>query len=247
MNPNYNLSKVEVRPATPPKFIRDAMAIDDIDKSKPKADIMAGRATRDVMKIDDIGGTRAQQRHKPRQNAGGYTSYDYNDITKQERKSKRCSNPLDPTYTVMDDDNKAIQIGGVDGSKPARLPDPPKDRSAYGGSLQTTDIAGAQTSTKGLGVFANVTRRTDQMTSTNLDTKNVLGAQSGTLLKGPKTKRQGNPLDGNYQMPGWTELKDSNNPYSVTKKEDAHAKTASTLQKTGAQAMGMANPVTGGL
>ena len=108
MNPNYNLSKVEVRPATPPKFIRDAMAIDDIDKSKPKADIMAGRATRDVMKIDDIGGTRAQQRHKPRQNAGGYTSYDYNDITKQERKSKRCSNPLDPTYTVMDDDNKAI-------------------------------------------------------------------------------------------------------------------------------------------
>lgn len=159
LNPSYNLSKVEVRQATPPKFIRDSMGIDDIERSKPKADTMAGRATRDVMRLDDIAGTRAQQRHKPRQNSGGYTAYDYNDITKQERKSKRCSNPLDPTYQVMDDNNKATSIGVVDGSKPARMPDPPKDRSTYGGSLQTGDIAGAQTSTKGLGVFANVTRR----------------------------------------------------------------------------------------
>ena len=55
-----------MRPATPPKFIRDAMNIDDIDKTRPKADTMKGRVTRDVMKVDDIAGTRAQQRHKPR-------------------------------------------------------------------------------------------------------------------------------------------------------------------------------------
>lgn len=74
------------------------------------------------------------------------------------------------------------------------------------------------------------------MTSTNLDTKNVFGAQSGTLLKGPKTKRSGNPLDGNYQYPGHSELTDTNNPYSVTKKEDQARKTAtqSTFAKTGA-------------
>ena len=82
-----------------------------------------------------------------------------------------------------------MEIGAVEGSKPARMPEPPKDRAAYGGSLQTSDIAGASTSTKGLGVFANVQRRSEQMTSTNLDTKNVFGAQSGTLLKGPKTNR----------------------------------------------------------
>ena len=41
-------------------------------------------------------------------------------------------------------------------------------------------------------------------------------------------------------MPGWTELKDSNNPYSVTKKEDATMKKSqSTLAKTGAQQMGI--------
>ena len=159
LNPSYNLSKVEIRPATPPKFIRDAMGIDDIDKSRPKADVMAGRKTRDVMKVDDIEGTRAQPRHKPRDNSGGFTTYDYTDVTKIERKSKRCSNPLDPTYTAIDENGKGYDIGKVDGSAPARMPDAPKDRTAHGGSLQTGDIAGAQTSTKGLGVFANVTRR----------------------------------------------------------------------------------------
>jgi len=122
------------------------MMIDDIEKSRPKADIMAGRKTRDPMRVDDIAGTRAQQRHKQRQNSNGFTSYDYSDVTKMERKSKRCSNPLEPTYTVMDEDNKATTIGVVDGSKPAKMPDPPKDRSAFGGyagGLQTSDIAGA--------------------------------------------------------------------------------------------------------
>ena len=189
LNPSYNLSKVEVRPATPPKFIRDAMQIDDIDKSRPKADAMAGRATRDVMKLDDIEGTRAQARHKPRQNSGGFTTYDYADVTKQERKSKRCSNPLDPTYTVIGEDGKGYEVGRVEGSMPARLPEPPRNKDSFGGSLQTGDIAGAQTSTKGLGVFANVTRRSEQMVSNNLDTSTVFGAQSGTLLKGVKTKR----------------------------------------------------------
>ena len=132
------------------------MNIDDIDKTRPKADVMKGRATRDVMRVDDIAGTRAQQRHKPRGNSGGFTTYDYTDVTKIERKSKRCSNPLDPTYGHIDEDGKPMEIGAVAGSKPAKMPEPPKDRSSYGGSLQTTDIAGAQTSTKGLGVFASV-------------------------------------------------------------------------------------------
>ena len=95
------------------------------------------------------------------------------------------------------------------------------------------------------------------MTSTSLDTKNVHGAQSGTLLKGPKTNRQGDPLGGNYQMPGWSELQDSNNPYSVTKKENETMKktgggTTSAFAKSGAQQMGITsgagnNPITGGL
>lgn len=42
-------------------------------------------------------------------------------------------------------------------------------------------------------------------------------------------------------MPGWTELKDKDNPYSVTKKEDVAKKTAqSAFAKSGAQQMGIA-------
>lgn len=82
LNPTYSLAQVEVRPATPPRFIRDAMSIDDIDKAKPKQDLMQARNTKDVLKVDDIEGTRARLRHKPRGNAGGYTSYDYTDVTR---------------------------------------------------------------------------------------------------------------------------------------------------------------------
>ena len=36
LNPTYQLSQVEMRPITPPKFIRDAISHDDIEGSKPK-------------------------------------------------------------------------------------------------------------------------------------------------------------------------------------------------------------------
>ena len=68
---------------------------------------MAGRKTRDVMAIDDIAGTRATQRHKPRATSN-FNVYDYTDVTKIERKSKRCSNPLDPVYTHTDDNGKTF-------------------------------------------------------------------------------------------------------------------------------------------
>lgn len=118
------------------------------------------------------------------------------------------------------------------------MPDAPKqDRINRAGSLQTNDIEGATTSTKGKGVFAHVKRREEQMKSTKLDTSEIEGAKAGSLLKGVKSKRTTNPLDGNYQIPGWSELTDANNPYSMTKKEEAFK--SSTLAKTGAQAMGI--------
>ena len=36
LNPTYNLSKVAVRPTTPPRFIRDAMGVTDIEGTRPK-------------------------------------------------------------------------------------------------------------------------------------------------------------------------------------------------------------------
>ena len=132
----------------------------------------------------------------------------------------RCSNPLDPVYTIADENGKTCDIGQVDGSKPAKMPDAPKEQAKNRcGSLSTNDIDGAKTSTKGLGVFAHAARRQEQMTSTNLNTKDIEGSGAGSLLKGVKTKRSGNPLDTNYQYPGMTELTDGQNPFSLTRKE----------------------------
>ena len=57
------------------------------------------------------------------------------------------------------------------------------------------------------------------MTSTSLNTKDIEGSGAGSLLKGVKTKRVGNPLDSNYQYLGMTELNDGGNPFSLTRKE----------------------------
>ena len=134
-----------MRPPTPPRFIRDAMEIDDIEKTRPNVDTKNGRTVRDVLLIDDIEGTRAIQRHKPRVKSGGFTAEDYRDVTKMERKSKRCSNPLTPTYVFVDKDGQETKIGHFDvtGSRPACMPEPRKDRAKFGGSLTTTDILGA--------------------------------------------------------------------------------------------------------
>ena len=216
------------------------MNIDDLEHARPKANKLNQVLTRDVMKIEDIEGTKAKARHCARKNSQGYSAFDYNDVTKQMRVSQRCSNPLDPVYTFKGEDGKEFTIGSVDGSKPAKMPTKPNvEGQGRAGSLNTADIDGATTSTKGLGVFAHVKRREDQMKSTRLDTNEIDGAKAGSLLKGPKTKRVTNPLDGNYQIPGWTELKDNGNPYSLTKKEETFKKSQSTLQKTGAQAMGI--------
>lgn len=54
MKPEYQLSQVEVRPITPPKFIRDNIHHDDIDGSKPKKP--AYYQTRSILEIKDIEG-----------------------------------------------------------------------------------------------------------------------------------------------------------------------------------------------
>ena len=47
------------------------------------------------------------------------------------------------------------------------------------------------------------------MTSTNLNTNDIEGSGAGSLLKGIKTTRSGNPLQTNYNYPGMKELQDS--------------------------------------
>ena len=96
-----------------------------------------------------------------------------------------------PTYTIRDEDGKLCEIGPVSGSQPSRMPSAHKDKNRS--SLNTKDIEGAQSSTKGLGIFAHVTRK-DPPRVDNLNTKDIFGAQAGSLKKGPQIYRDTNPL-----------------------------------------------------
>jgi hypothetical protein len=147
------------------------------------------------MEIGDIEGTKSRPRVYSRPRNASFSNIDYTDVTKTIAASKRQTNPLMPVYQVTGDDGKLYEIGDVEGSKPARMPSAPRDKERS--CLNTKDIDGAQTSTKGLGIFAHVTRK-DKPESKNLNTADIYGAQTGSLKKGPQTKRITNPLEGNY-------------------------------------------------
>ena len=105
LNPVYQASKVEYRPPTPPKFIRDQMTVDDIDRARPKKDVHANVRTKEVMKIDDIEGSKPRSRVFNRPRDHSFSTINYNDVSGRLAGSTRTTNPLDPTYTIRDEDN----------------------------------------------------------------------------------------------------------------------------------------------
>lgn len=94
-------------------------------------------------------------------------------MSKKPEGSRRMTNPLMPTYMHRDENGKPCEIGPIHGSSPSRLPSPPKDKDRS--SLNIKDIEGAQSSTKGLGIFAHV-QRSDKPESKNLQTQDIFGA-----------------------------------------------------------------------
>lgn len=106
LDPVYELPQVETRAITPPRYIRDQMDVTDIHGAFPKRAWHVDARTKETNKIDDIEGTKAHQRHSPRKNSAGYTSYDYTDVTKAHFHTKRVANPMNPSYTIRDEDGK---------------------------------------------------------------------------------------------------------------------------------------------
>lgn len=83
--------------------MRDTLNIKDIPGARPKKVEYIPVARRETMKIDDIEGTKAEFRHKPRNRSPQYSVYDYSDITKAQFITKRSTNPLNPKYAARDE------------------------------------------------------------------------------------------------------------------------------------------------
>ena len=77
-----------------------------------------------------------------------------------------------------------IEIGEVIGNKPKVLPNPRKDTNFLATSLQTKDIHGCASGTKGLGSFHDKERRSYKTTNA---TEDIYGACPGSLKKSPVT------------------------------------------------------------
>ena len=164
------------------------------------------------MKIGDIEGTCATIRHpdRPVKNQQ-YDPINYRDVTHAEFKTKRCTNPLQPTYMFRANDDKTlVEIGAVAGSTPCVLPPPRQDQNFVKTSLTTTDIHGCAIGTKGLYNFHTRERRDHPKSCVTSD---IFGANPGSLKKAPQTLRDTNPLNPNYQMPGRNELTNINDAF----------------------------------
>lgn len=201
MKPEYQLSQVEVRPITPPKFIRDNIHHDDIDGSKPKKP--AYYQTRSILEIKDIEGWKPRDRTYTR--TAQFENINYRDVTHADFKTKRSTNPLSPSYMVRNDDGTVEEIGGIEGNVPNKIPE--RKKGPVSQILQTNDIEGAQTGTKGLGVFAHHQRKNFKETNKLND---IAGSTVGSLRKGVLTNRSSNPLAPDYAMPGSTEYGENN-------------------------------------
>ena len=192
LNPVYKLAYAEVRTATPPRFIRDQINIDDIDGSKPNPYVKYN-INRKTNEINDIDGARPSK-IKLRQDFIGM-QLNVRDINEyMEFKTKRVVNPLEPIYHGVNDKGEPITYGRIKGSKPKRL-HPVKVNKVESMFLNTGDIKGAQTFTLSDKFYKKKTRKDFRR---NTLTDDIPGAQAGTLKRGITTKRCSNPIMPNY-------------------------------------------------
>ena len=196
LNPEYKLQSFTVVPPEPLRFVRDAMAIDDIEGCRAK--IVRELATRDNYKVDDIPGAKAK---KPLQRREGHEHDQIFADVYTKKKIERIHDPQNPSYKLRDEDGNLIEYGPIAGSGPKK-PYVRKTQVGYG-ALDSSDIQGNKVGSKTLGNFHTRIRKDVKVIGRNDD---IIGSNPGSLVKGIKrpdgVDRKFNPLDPEYVMPG---------------------------------------------
>jgi hypothetical protein len=109
-----------------------------------------------VLAVSDISGAKARAIYVRRPETG-YSSFNYDDVTKNTFKTSRNVNPLAPTYVIRDENGQPAPYGEIPGSSPTKLPQR-KDEN-YFGNLNVRDIPGTAANSKRLGAFHSTARR----------------------------------------------------------------------------------------
>lgn len=196
LNPEYKLQSFTVIPPEPLRFVRDGMAIDDIEGCRAK--VVRELATRDNYKVDDIPGAKAKA---PLQRREGHEHDQLFADVCAKKKIERLHDPQNPSYKLRDEDGNLVEYGPIPGASPKK-PYIRKTQPGYG-MLDASDIHGNKPGSKTLGNFHSRERRDVPAVGRNDD---IIGSGPGTLVKGIKrpegVDRKFNPLDPDYQLPG---------------------------------------------
>jgi hypothetical protein len=135
---------VEFVAPDPPRFVRDSINIDDLDRARPKIMLPPDLVERDVFKVNEIEGTSPKKQYK---RGTQHDSFNYHDVTRDVWKTSRTGNPLEPSYVVRDsgDGFRAAtgganaEYGTINGSKPTLA----RGAQTAPKALHTLDIVGA--------------------------------------------------------------------------------------------------------
>ena len=216
-DPAYQLASVEVKPPTPPRFLRDQINVGDIEGAGPKPP--RHFEARDNMTTEDIPGAQAGwvPRHK-RRTGPVRNSLDCSDIMKEGFRTTRSTNPLDPVHNVH-----GMIVKDTMKQKPRPLP--PQIGQDF--SLSTGDIEGAYPEWKAPhhidGGFKERGRQEYRVINRTTD---IPGAGADSKHNYIITKRVTNPLQPSYvgldgypfdQSPPCTPAYDINQPPPAVK------------------------------
>ena len=201
LEPKYNIVDPPILPITPPKFIRDNIGVEDIKGARPKKMGNNQNLFKEPIKKEII---KDSWPRKPYLRKSKYEFLDYRDVTKQ-RAHFRNTNPLRPLYDWSYVDNTK-SFGPIDGNYPLVY-----SKFVYKNPfiLNNKDIEGSNTGSK---------NRILKFRSKNYSymTKDIIGAQSGTVIRGIKSNRHINPLFPKYKYLGHSEISFlDNNPYNA--------------------------------
>lgn len=221
--PNYQMPSAYKIPVTPPRFSgKHNMDNSDIEKSQPRILHPDRNYIRDPNEARDIEYTTPNyldkltaQRARPRADR----SLNVKDISEPKRMRPRCTNPLDPVYTVPTNATTSLhakyaeehglgiapprmeagEAGHVEGSKPRKLT---WDNGEPQLSLLREDIAGTVSQRWVGSVPTNIYDPPESRPMISFhDPHDIPGAQVGTLKKGIQPpSRCCNPLNPMYPM-----------------------------------------------
>ena len=201
LQPKYIFKSPEILPITPPKFIRDAMEINDIKGSRPKKIGNDKNLFKEPIKKELI---KDSWPKKPYLRKTKYEFLDYRDVTTKNI-NHRDTNPLRPIYNWSYVDDKK-SFGPIDGNYPLVYS---KYLYKKPFNLSNKDIEGSNIGSK---------NRYKKFHGTNYsyNTRDINGAQSNTIARGIITTRHINPIVPKYKYLGHSEIPDiDNNPYNI--------------------------------